>query len=52
MSAIATIGALLTIALLNVLGGIIPVQITGQVQLAYMLMTLLVSVYVYWVLDH
>lgn len=51
MSTLALIGAALMIALLNVLGGIIPIQITGDLRLAYMLVSLLVGVYVYWSLE-
>ncbi|WP_157572856.1 hypothetical protein [Halogranum rubrum] len=51
MSTLALIGAVLMIALLNVLGGIIPVQITGDLRVAYVLVSLLVGVYVYWSLE-
>ncbi|WP_154020446.1 hypothetical protein [Halorubrum halophilum] len=47
MSVISAIGAILVIAFLNVLPSTVPVQLNGEVHLAYFLLTLIVGVVFY-----
>lgn len=51
MSAIATLGFVLVVALVNVIGGMLPGKMTGDIQLAFWLSSLLLGLVVYWVLD-
>lgn len=47
MSGIALLGAVLAVVILNVLPGTLPIQLTGQVHLLWVLLTLFVGVVVY-----
>lgn len=51
MSGISLLGAVLVVAFLNVVGGMLPGQMAGDVQLAYWLATLLVGVFAYATLE-
>lgn len=51
MSGIALLGAALVVALLNVVAGMLPGQMTGNIQMAFWLGSLLVGVITYVVLE-
>lgn len=51
MSGIPTLAFVLVVALINVIGGMFPGKMTGNVQLAFWLSSLLVGLVVYWALD-
>jgi hypothetical protein len=51
MSGIALIGAVLAVMILNVAPSALPVQLTGQLHLLYVLMTLFVGVLTFKILS-
>jgi hypothetical protein len=51
MSGLALIGAVLAVMILNVLPSTLPVQLTGQVHLLYVLTTLFIGVVIYKMLS-
>lgn len=50
MSGIALVGAVLAITILNVVPSTLPVQLTGQIHLLYVLTTLFIGVVTYKIL--
>lgn len=51
MSGIALIGAILMVLIMNVAPGVVPVQLTGQAHLLYVLVSLFMGVATYVILE-